>query len=188
MIRRVAIPVLALALCAGAANAVQLFGRSPAAPPAAMPPVQTSSSAAMLAEARPDAHGVKRMAVLRALDKISGRTTDIEAPAGVPVRYGPLIITAQYCYTVPPQEPPETTAFLQIDEAKPGQPEKRLFSGWMFASTPALNALEHPTYDVWVITCKTEDPAKADAPGPSTAAADSATAPSAAARSGPGRE
>ena len=59
------------------------------------------------------------MAVLRALDKISGRTTDIDAPAGVPVRYGSLIITAQYCYTVPPQEPPETTAFLQIDEAKP---------------------------------------------------------------------
>jgi hypothetical protein len=103
------------------------------------------------------------MAVLRALDKITGRTTDIDAPAGVPVRYGSLIITAQFCYTVPPEEPPETTAFLQIDESKPGQPVTRLFSGWMFASTPALNALEHPTYDVWVITCKTEEPAKAAA-------------------------
>ena len=63
----------------------------------------TTFGGAGVAEARPDAHGVKRMAVLRALDKISGRTTDIDAPAGVPVRYGPLIITAQYCYTVPPK-------------------------------------------------------------------------------------
>jgi len=104
--------------------------------------------------------------VLRALDKITGRTTDINAPAGVPVRYGSLIITAQYCYTVPPEEPPETTAFLQIDESKPGQQVHRLFSGWMFASTPALNALEHPTYDVWVINCKTDEPVRADAAPP----------------------
>lgn len=103
------------------------------------------------------------MAILRAIDKISGRTTDIDAPAGVPVRYGPLIITAQYCYTVPPEEPPETTAFVQIDEADPGQPVKRLFSGWMFASSPALNALEHPTYDVWVINCRTDEPARPEA-------------------------
>lgn len=111
------------------------------------------------------------MAILRGLDKISGRTTDIDAPAGVPVRYGPMIITARYCYTVPPQEPPETTAFVQIDEADPGQPTKRIFSGWMFASTPALNGLENPTYDVWVINCKTDEPARPPADAP-TAPAD----------------
>jgi hypothetical protein len=157
MMRSAAIALLAFAVGAGNAGASQFFRRAPA--PAA-PAAPAPSPVPGLAEAHPDAHGVKRMAVLRGLDKISGRTTDINAPAGVPVRYGPLIITAQYCYTVPPQEPPETTAFVQIDEAKAGEPQKRLFSGWMFASKPALNAVEHPTYDVWVITCKTEEPAK----------------------------
>lgn len=124
-----------------------------------------------VADAMPDSHGVKRMVVLRGLDKVTGRAIDVDAPAGVPVRFGSLIITARFCYTVPPEEPPETTAFLQIDEAgKTGEPGKRMFSGWMFASTPALNALEHPVYDVWVITCKTDEPAAPPAPAPSGAA------------------
>lgn len=158
MIRQTALALLLSVAALSGADAASLFGgRKPAPAPAAPPP---PAPPARLAEAHPDAHGVKRMAVLRAIDKISGRTTDIDAPAGVPVHYGPLIITAQYCYTVPPEEPPETTAFVQIDEADPGQPVKRLFSGWMFASSPALNALEHPTYDVWVINCRTDEPAK----------------------------
>jgi hypothetical protein len=120
-----------------------------------------------VADAIPDSHGIKRMVVLRGLDKITGRAIDVNAPVGMPVRFGSLSITARYCYTVPPEEPPETTAFLQIDETKAGTPAKRMFSGWMFASTPALNALEHPVYDVWVINCKTEEPAPAaDAPPP----------------------
>lgn len=106
----------------------------------------------------PDPKGIKRLAVLRGLDKITGRATDIAAPAGVPVRYGSLLITVRYCYTRPPEEPPETAAFLQIDDVRPGQQPERVFSGWMFASTPALHALEHPVYDVWVITCKTNAP------------------------------
>jgi hypothetical protein len=113
-----------------------------------------------LDDAIPDKHGVKRLAVLRGLNKITGRAIDIEAPAGVAVRYGSLLITVRYCYTRPPEEPPETTAFLQIDDVQPGQEPARVFSGWMFASTPALHALEHAVYDVWVITCRT------NAPGP----------------------
>ena len=124
-----------------------------------------------VADATPDAHGVKRMVVLRGLDKVTGRAIDINAPSGMPVKFGTLIITARYCYMVPPEEPPETTAFLQIDETKRGEPTKRLFSGWMFASTPALNALEHPVYDVWVITCKTDEPAPAAAAAAPPAAA-----------------
>ena len=174
MIRSAAVGLLALAVCAGSADAAQFFRRAPAPAASAAP---APSAGPGLSDAHPDAHGVKRMAVLRGLDKISGRTTDINAPAGVPVRYGPLIITAQYCYTVPPQEPPETTAFVQIDEAKAGEPQKRLFSGWMFASTPALNAVEHPTYDVWVITCKTEEPAKPEAPENAPAAPASVAPP-----------
>ena len=121
---------------------------------------------ALLTDAQPDKNGVRRMVILRGLDKISGRAIDISAPAGVPVRFGSLTITARYCYTVPPEEPPETAAFVQIDDGKPGDKLTRVFSGWMFASTPALNGLEHPVYDVWVITCKTEEPVTA--PGDAT--------------------
>jgi hypothetical protein len=123
-----------------------------------------------IGDATPDKDGVRRMAILRGLDKISGRATDISAPAGVSVRFGTLTITARYCYTVPPEEPPETAAFIQIDDGKPGTPAKRVFSGWMFASTPALNGLEHPIYDVWVITCKTEEPATGAGPDAPAAA------------------
>jgi hypothetical protein len=123
-----------------------------------------------LSDAAPDKDGVRRMAILRGLDKITGRAIDISAPAGVAVRFGTLTITARYCYTVPPEEPPETAAFIQIDDGKPGTPAKRVFSGWMFASTPALNGLEHPVYDVWVITCKTQEPATGASPDAPAAA------------------
>jgi hypothetical protein len=128
-----------------------------AAPPAAVTlalPAHTPD----LKDAVPDKNGINRMAILRGLDKITGRAIDVAAPVGVAVQFGSLAITVRYCYTVPPEEPPETSAFLQIDDGKPGKPKKRVFSGWMFASTPALNALEHPVYDVWVITCKTDQP------------------------------
>ena len=128
---------------------------------AAPAPTVLPPKAVGLADAVPDAHGVKRMAVLRGLDKLTGRAIDVNAPVGVPVRFGTLTLTVRYCYTVPPEEPPETTAFLQIDENIQGQPPKRMFSGWMFASTPALNGLEHPVYDVWVINCKTDTPGTA---------------------------
>ena len=148
------------------------IGAAPLFDPGPAPPANNAPSVTRaLADAAPDAHGVRRMVVLRGLDKITGRAIDINAPAGVPVNFGTLIMTARYCYTVPPEEPPETTAFLQIDETKAGTPAKRMFSGWMFASTPALNALEHPVYDVWVITCKTDEPAPAAAAAVPPAAA-----------------
>jgi hypothetical protein len=115
-------------------------------------------------DAVPDQNGIRRMAILRALDKVTGRAIDISVPAGLSVPFGSLAITVRYCYTVPPEEPPETSAFIQIDDGKPGETKQRVFSGWMFASTPALNGLEHPVYDVWVITCKTDEPATAGTP------------------------
>jgi hypothetical protein len=153
-----------------------LLGLTLAGGAAAAPaPTVLPAKPATLADAKPDAHGIKRMAVLRGLDKITGRAIDINAPAGVPVRFGSLSLTVRYCYTVPPEEPPETTVFVQIDDNPPSAPPKRMFSGWMFASTPALSALEHPTYDVWVITCKTDEPEAAPAPGTGTAPAAGAT-------------
>ncbi len=107
-----------------------------------------------------DALGQNRnaVAVLRGLDKVTARISTIEAPIGETVRFGTLRILAQTCRTRPPEEPPETTVFLEISDLKPGQAPVRLFSGWMFASSPALSALEHPVYDVWVIDCRTSAP------------------------------
>ncbi len=93
-------------------------------------------------------------AILQGLDKVTARISTIEAPIDQPVHFGTLIITARTCQKKPPEEPPESAAFLEIEEEKPGEPAQRLFTGWMFASSPALNALQHPVYDVWVKDCK----------------------------------
>ena len=97
--------------------------------------------------------------VLRGLDKVTARTQDFEAPIGETVDFGALTITAQYCRKRPPEETPETFAFLQIiDRRTDGFGVETdgdvIFSGWMFGSNPALNPLEHPVYDVWVIDCR----------------------------------
>ncbi len=93
-------------------------------------------------------------AVLQGLDKITGHVRTIEAKIDQSVRFGTLDILVRTCRKRPPEEPPESAAYLQITETKPGEPSKSLFSGWMFASSPAVSALEDPVYDVWVIDCK----------------------------------
>jgi hypothetical protein len=95
---------------------------------------------------------------LRGLDKITGRPTDIIAPIGKPVHFATLTITARYCYSTPASETPETSAFVQIEDHRPEQAAKRIFSGWMYASSPGLNGMEHPLYDVWVINCSNGAP------------------------------
>jgi hypothetical protein len=96
------------------------------------------------------------IAILQGLDKTTARISTIEAPLGESVHFGVLRITVRACVKRPPEEPPETSAFLEIDEVRPGAEDKpqRLFSGWMFKSSPALSALEHPVYDVGILDCK----------------------------------
>jgi hypothetical protein len=94
------------------------------------------------------------VAVLQALDKVTARVTTLEAPLGETVKYNTLEIIARACDKKPPEETPESTAFLDIWEARPGEPMQGVFRGWMFASSPAVSAMEHPVYDVWVVDCK----------------------------------
>lgn len=94
------------------------------------------------------------VAVLQGLDKVTARISTFDVPVGEPVRFGTLEIVVRHCRKRPPEEPPETSVFLEIDDARRGEQPVRLFSGWMFASSPALSALEHPVYDVWVVDCK----------------------------------
>lgn len=93
-------------------------------------------------------------AVLRTLDKVTARTLDLTIGIDETVSYGTLNITVRKCVKRPPEETPETSTFLEIDERQQDEAPIPLFMGWMFASSPALNALEHPVYDVWVIDCK----------------------------------
>ena len=98
-----------------------------------------------------------KVAVLQGLDKVTARISPIQAPIGEEVAFGTLVITARTCRKRPPEETPETTAFLEIIDDKPGEPPQLVFSGWMFASSPALSALEHAVYDIWVVDCKIAD-------------------------------
>ncbi|WP_373086423.1 DUF2155 domain-containing protein [Sneathiella sp.] len=98
--------------------------------------------------------------VLRALDKVTARTKDLFVPIDETARFGSLVIRPRKCLKQPPEETPETATFLEITEEHEGKEPVRLFTGWMFASSPAINALEHPVYDVWVIDCKISKPPK----------------------------
>jgi hypothetical protein len=127
----------------------------PARPAAAVtrrtPPAPGAADQAAVPPPMPPSGG--NALLLRGLDKVTGRPTDILAPIGRTVKFATLTITARFCYSTPVSETPETTAFVQIDDHRPEQPARKVFSGWMYASSPGLNPMDHPTYDVWVISC-----------------------------------
>jgi hypothetical protein len=130
---------------------------APEVPDATAPAAITPDAATTAAPASHPANGHETL-VLRALDKITGKAVELFAPLNQPVKFKTLTIVARYCYSTPPSETPETSAFLQIDDHRPDRPERRVFSGWMYASSPGLNGMQHPLYDVWVINCKTSSP------------------------------
>jgi hypothetical protein len=117
-------------------------------PAAAAPPIPTG----------PPPTPPNAVLVMTGLDKITGRPTRIVAHLNQPVHFATFTITARYCYSTPASETPETSAFVQIDDHRPDQRERRVFSGWMYASSPGLNAVQHPLYDVWVISCSANAP------------------------------
>lgn len=91
--------------------------------------------------------------VLQGLDKVTARINTFSVPVGKNYRYGALDIQVSACERTPPEEPPESVAFLKITDVVDGENPQDYFSGWMYASSPALNSLEHPVYDVWVTDC-----------------------------------
>jgi len=91
--------------------------------------------------------------VLQGLDKITARVSTIKVPVGQTVTFGALQITARACDKHPPEEAPEAAAFLEVVEVEPDEKPVERFKGWMFASSPALSALEHPVYDLIVLDC-----------------------------------
>lgn len=92
-------------------------------------------------------------AVFAALDKVTARISKLEVKLGETTEFGALKVTPRACYTRAPTEPPKTTSFVEVDEVQLDGTQKRIFSGWMFAESPGLNAVEHPVFDVWLTDC-----------------------------------
>ncbi len=110
-----------------------------------------SSAATGAAEADKIKHSI---AVFSGLDKITGRIISFEVAMNETVQFGSLLITDRVCYTRPPTEAPQTDTFVQVDQVDADKTTKRIFSGWMFAASPGLNALDQPVYDIWLTNCK----------------------------------
>lgn len=91
---------------------------------------------------------------LRFLNKITAESETFDLDIGKTVAYGPLRFRPMVCKKSPPIEEPESAAFLQVWEKVRDAKDQWIFSGWMFASSPSLSAMEHPIYDVWVTDCK----------------------------------
>jgi hypothetical protein len=104
-------------------------------------------------------------AVFSGLDKITGRIISFDVALNETVQFGALQVTPRVCYSRPPTETPNTDAFVEVDEVTLQGEIKRIFTGWMFAASPGLHAVEHPIYDVWLTDCKGgRNPAVAEAP------------------------
>lgn len=167
-----------------------------ALPPAPAPPLEAEKAEpepepeeeakASEEKAAPEPPPAKRIrhnvAILQAIDKITAETLRFEAQVGKPVRYKNLVFTVRACERATAEEAMEDAiAYVEIDSqprAQPGRstpPARRAFRGWMYASSPGLNPMEHPVYDAWVITCRAPVPAQVAA-APKSASTASAAA------------
>jgi hypothetical protein len=117
------------------------------------------------------------VAVFAALDKVTARISKLEVPLNQTVAFGALKVTPRVCYSRSPTDPPKTTSFVQIQETQLDGKETPLFSGWMFAESPGLNAVEHPVFDVWLTGCAkpSRSVAASGADKPRAGAADAAS-------------
>lgn len=88
------------------------------------------------------------------IDKITGRIITFDVYIDETVQFGALQVTPRVCYSRPITEAPRTTSFLEVDEITLDRKIRRIFTGWMFADSPGLNAIEHPVYDIWLKDCK----------------------------------
>lgn len=93
------------------------------------------------------------MVRLQGLNKVTARISTLESPVGAVMRFGNLEIIVRTCWQSPPSSRPEDAALLDVWELKPGEKPERVFTGWMFSSSPAISAMEHPVYDLVLLDC-----------------------------------
>ena len=116
----------------------------PQTPP---PPTETVMAPSALKIGHPTA-------IFSGLDKVTGRIITFDVAVNETVQFGALQVTPRVCYTRPPSEAPNTDSFIEVDEVTLQGEVKRIFTGWMFAASPGLQAVEHGIYDVWLVDCK----------------------------------
>ena len=107
------------------------------------------------------------VAVFSGLDKITGRITTFDVYVNETVQFGALQVTPKACYSRDQSEAQKIDGFVEVDEITLDRKIRRIFTGWMFADSPGLNAVEHPIYDVWLKDCKQNS----DVPPPDSAGA-----------------
>jgi hypothetical protein len=166
--RRAALSLLLALGCAGPASAQDELPKDAPPPPKPelrLPPVKPGAPAQTPDEPSALPPGTmldQPIAMLQALDKITARVRRLPIRVGQTVPFGTLSIEVDACRKAPPEDPPESAAFLKITEGQAGDPAPRLiFSGWMFASSPALSAMDHPVYDISVVDCAADATAEA---------------------------
>jgi hypothetical protein len=103
------------------------------------------------------------VAVFSGLDKITGRTTSFDVYIDETVQFGALQVTPKVCYSRDDTEAQKISGFVEVDEITLDRKIRRIFTGWMFAASPGLNAVDHPVYDIWLTGCKQSS----DVPAPS---------------------
>jgi hypothetical protein len=152
----------------GSAGTPRVNPNAPAQPPVAgsppgqrqprdvpQPPVEAALQPTDEVVAEPPANKVPNpTGIFAGLDKITGRITSFDVAMGETVQFGALQVTPRACYTRPPTETPHTDAFIEVDEVTLQGEIRRIYTGWMFAASPGLHAVEHPIYDVWLTDCK----------------------------------
>ncbi|ESZ25043.1 MULTISPECIES: DUF2155 domain-containing protein [unclassified Mesorhizobium] len=165
-----------LTLAAGLAVSTAAFAASPT--PAAPAPAPAPGSDRV----------TNAVAEFAGIDKITGRIITFDVYIDETVQFGALQVTPRVCYSRPQTEEPKTDSFVEVDEITLDRKIRRIFTGWMFAESPGLNAVEHAVYDVWLKACKQKsdvpapdgakaDSTKAEAPKPAAAKPKAATAP-----------
>ena len=95
--------------------------------------------------------------MIRGVDKITGHVSTVEATVGQSLEFGTLTIFPEKCLTKPQEEMPENAAFFRVFEKDYEEKKSIVFNGWMFSSNPALSAMEHPRYDIWLLYCINEE-------------------------------
>ncbi len=100
-----------------------------------------------------------KVAVFSGIDKITGRIITFDVFIDETVQFGALQVTPRVCYSRTPSDAQKTTSFIEVDEITLERKIRRIFTGWMFADSPGLNAVEHPVYDVWLVHCQMDSSA-----------------------------
>jgi len=90
------------------------------------------------------------------IDKITGKIIKFDVYMDETVQFGALQITPRVCYSRAENEAPGSNTFVEVEEITLDRKIRRIFTGWMFADSPGLNAVEHAVYDVWLTACKTQ--------------------------------